>query len=119
FFVATELLRARKQSNLLVGWLAMGVVVSLPLAVFGLELALGWWQGFRSYRHWFLEQGPGWRLPELTLLGSALVLLLRYRLPVLMAPLILLGWKWFTYYMPGGSGDEAWLTLCWGLICFG
>ena len=117
FFVATEMLRARKQSSLLIGWLAVGVVVSLPLAVFGLELELGWWEGFSSYRQWFLGRGRGWLLPELTLFGSALVLLLRYRLPVLMAPMILLGWKWFTYYAPGAWGDEAFLTLCWGLAC--
>lgn len=118
FFVATELLRARKQSSFLIGWLAMGVVVSLPLAVFGLEWELGWWEGFSSYRHWFLGQGRGWLLPELTLFGSALVLLLRYRLPVLTAPLTVLAWKWLTYYAPSSWGGEAVLSLSWGVLCF-
>lgn len=74
------------------GLTAAFVVVLAPMAVYGIQLELGLWPDDETYRAWLTGfDGRGLVLQVVTLLlGSTL--LVRYRLPFLLMPLVVVAW---------------------------
>jgi hypothetical protein len=91
----TEWLLFRKQLAIPAGIVAVLAVVMVPLAVYGAQRALGWWEdgaGASAYRdfHRFIDWR--WLLMELATLAAAALALWRYRLPFLVMPLAVTLW---------------------------
>lgn len=88
----TEWLLHRLRQPVAAGNTAALVVVMTPLAIYGLQLALGWWPEGMVYRDYHLRIDWRWILMELgTLVGGA-VMLWRYRLPFLVMPIAVTLW---------------------------
>ncbi|AGX86299.1 hypothetical protein [Candidatus Symbiobacter mobilis] len=82
------------RSRLLVpaGIMATFVVVLTPLAVYGLQSALGWWAEGKVFREYHTHIDWRWILMELATLVSGVVMLSRYRLPFLVMPIAVTLW---------------------------
>lgn len=71
----------------------MALAVSLtPLAVYGVQHALGWWAGDVPYRDYHQLIDWRWMMMELATLACGVVLLWRYRLPFIMLPVAVTLW---------------------------
>jgi hypothetical protein len=68
------------------------VVALTPLAIFGLQNALGFWDGESHYRDYHRYIDWNWLLMELGSLASGAVLLWRYRLPFMVMPVAVTLW---------------------------
>ena len=74
------------------GITAAFVVVLTPLAVYGLQAALGWWAEGLAYREYHTHIDWRWLLMELATLACGAVMLWRYRLPFLVMPIAITLW---------------------------
>lgn len=73
--------------------IASAFVVSLtPLAVYGLQVALGYWTGGHAYRDYHTLVDWRWMLMELATLAVGLAMLWRYRLPFMVMPVAVTLW---------------------------
>ena len=73
--------------------IASAFVVSLtPLAVYGLQVALGYWAGGHAYRDYHILVDWRWMLMELATLVVGLAMLWRYRLPFMVMPVAVTLW---------------------------
>lgn len=81
-----------QQLSIPAGISATFVVVLTPLAVFGLQSALGWWAGERHYQDYHHYIDWRWMMMELATLATGAVLLWRYRQPFLMMPIAVTLW---------------------------
>lgn len=94
----TEYLLKRLRLPIPAGIVAAFVVVLAPLAMYGLQAALGWWDDGRHYvdsRGYFDLHGcvdKRWLLMELATLAASIAMLWRYRLPFLTLPVALTLW---------------------------
>jgi len=68
------------------------VVALTPLAIYGLQQALGFWDGEHSYRDYHRYIDWNWLLMELGTLASGAVLFWRYRLPFMVMPIAVTLW---------------------------
>lgn len=88
----TEYFRKRSL-HIPAGICATFVVVLVPLAVYGLQQALGFWPDdtmvYRDYHHWIDWR---WLMMELATLAAAAVMLWRYRYPFLVMPVAVTLW---------------------------
>lgn len=119
----TEFFLNRSRLPIPAGITATFVVVLTPLAVYGLQTALGWWaEGivFREY-HTLID----WRrmFMELATLASGAVMLWRYRLPFLVMPIAVTLWYMSMDLIPFlfGDADVTWelqklVSLWFGLL---
>jgi len=74
------------------GIMAAFVVVLTPLAVYGLQVAMGWWSGEHVFREFHTRIDWSWLYLELATLAVAALLLWRYRLPFSVMPLAVALW---------------------------
>ena len=74
------------------GITAAFVVVLTPLAIYGLQVAMGWWSGEHAFREYHTRVDWSWLFLELGTLASAAILLWRYRLPFSVMPLAVTLW---------------------------
>jgi hypothetical protein len=78
----------RKRLPIPAGIMATFVVVLVPLAVYGLQVWLGWWDDKRPYRAYHTHIDWRWIMMESVTLAAGAVMLWRYRLRGLLpAPL--------------------------------
>lgn len=77
----TEYLLRRMGLPVPAGITAAFVVVLTPLAVYGLQVALGFWAAGEFYRDYHIVVDWRWMLMELATLATGAVMLWRYRLP--------------------------------------
>jgi hypothetical protein len=68
------------------------VVALTPLAVYGLQMALGFWPEGRVYRDYHSLVDWRWMTMELATLATGAALLWRYRLPFMLMPVALTLW---------------------------
>ncbi|MCB1772918.1 MAG: DUF2157 domain-containing protein [Gammaproteobacteria bacterium] len=87
----TEVLRVRRLW-IPVGITATFVVVLTPLAIYGLQDALGWWAKGFVYREYHTQIDWRWVLMELATLAVAAIMLWRYRAPFLVMPIAVTLW---------------------------
>jgi len=97
------------------GVMAAVVVALTPLAVYGLQVALGFWAEGRVYRHYHIWIDWRWLLMELATLAAGAVMLWRYRLPFLVMPVAVTLWYMsmdLAPFLAGGEDpDWAWRKL--------
>ena len=74
------------------GIIATFVLALTPLAVYGLQQALGFWADGEAYRDYHRHIDWRWILMELATLAAGAVLLWRYRLPFLVMPVAVTLW---------------------------
>lgn len=99
------------------------VVALTPLAVYGLQAGLGWWNEGHPYRDYHLLIDWRWLFMELATLASGAVLLWRYRLPFMVMPIAVTLWYMSMDLTPFlfGNTDYAWeyrklVSLWFGLL---
>lgn len=120
---ATEHLLYRQRLPIPAGIVAAFVVVLTPLAVYGLQSALGWWAEGRVYRDYHTHIDWRWLLMELATLAVAAAMLWRYRLPFLVMPVAATLWYLSMDLTPFllGDADITWelrkfVSLWFGLL---
>ncbi len=87
-----EFFLRRKHLRIPAGIMGAFAVALTPLAIYGLQLALGYWPGGRVYRdfhHWIDWR---WLLMELATLAVGAMLLWRYRLAFMVMPIAVTLW---------------------------
>lgn len=105
-----DVLLTRKALPIPAGIFAALAVALTPLAVYGLQVALGWWPEGRAYRDYHTYIDWRWVLMELATLGAGAVLLWRFRLPFLVMPVAVTLWYMSMDLTPFlfGRADEQW-----------
>lgn len=106
----TEHLLRRLRLPVPAGITATFVVVLTPLAIYGLQQALGLWPEGRVYREYHTHIDWRWMLMELGTLATGAVLLWRYRMPFLVMPVAVTLWYMSMDLTPFLSGmvDTDW-----------
>lgn len=82
----------RKQLSIPAGIMAAFVVVLTPLAIYGLQVELGYWSGEHEFRAFHTRIDWAWLFMELGTLAVAAVILWRYRMPFSVMPLAVVLW---------------------------
>ena len=114
----------RKRLPIPAGIMATFVVVLVPLAVYGLQVWLGWWDDKRPYRAYHTHIDWRWIMMESVTLAAGAVMLWRYRLPFLVMPVAVTLWYMSMDLAPFLFGAEAgyawdvrkWVSLWFGLL---
>jgi hypothetical protein len=99
------------------------VIALAPLAIYGLQVALGFWAEGRAYRDYHLYIDWRWILMELGTLAVGAIMLARYRLPFLVMPMAVTLWYTSMDLTPFlfGEADTTWelrkfVSLWFGLL---
>jgi hypothetical protein len=93
------------------GITATFVVVLVPLAIYGLQQALGFWpKSIDAYRDYHRIIDWRWMLMELCTLAASAIMLWRFRLPFLMMPIAITLWYMSMDIVPFvfGVEDSKW-----------
>jgi len=106
----TEIFLNRSRLPIPAGITAAFVVVLTPLAVYGLQAALGWWAEGKIFRQYHTHIDWRWMFMELATLASGTVMLRRYRLPFLVMPIAVTLWYMSMDLTPFifGEADATW-----------
>lgn len=108
----TEIFLNRKHLPIPAGITATFVVVLTPLAIYGVQAAMGWWAEGRVYREYHTHIDWRWMFMEFATLASGAVMLWRYRLPFLVMPIAVTLWYMSMDLTPFLFHDE---DLTWEL----
>lgn len=130
-FKAANVFEARRLA-IPAGIMAAFIVVLVPLAVYGLQHALGFWAdgsragAYRDY-HYYIDWR--WILMELATLGAGALMVWRYRYPFLLMPVAVTLWYMSMDLVPflvgvQGNPDDwfsgsAWALRKWISVAFG
>jgi hypothetical protein len=119
----TEYFLNRSRLRIPAGITATFVVVLTPLAVYGLQAALGWWAEGKVFREYHTLIDWRWMFMEFATLASGTVMLWRYRLPFLVMPVAVTLWYMSMDLTPFlfGDADLTWelrkfVSLWFGLL---
>src|SRR5574337_249482 len=119
----TEFFLNRSHLPIPAGIMATFAVVLTPLAVYGLQAALGWWAEGKIYREYHTHIDWRWMFMEFATLASGAVMLWRYRLPFLVMPIAVTLWYMSMDLTPFlfGEADATWelrkfVSLWFGLL---
>jgi hypothetical protein len=106
----TELLLRRRKLAIPAGIAAAFVVALTPLAIYGLQVALGFWFEGHAYRDYHTRIDWRWIPMELGTLAVGAVMLWRYRLPFLVMPVAVTLWYMSMDLTPFlfGDADANW-----------
>lgn len=126
----TEVFLNRKHLPIPAGITATFVVVLTPLAIYGVQAAMGWWAEGRVYREYHTHIDWRWMFMEFATLASGSVMLWRYRLPFLVMPVAVTLWYMSMDLTPFLFHDEdltwelrklvsLWFGLLMVLVAFG
>lgn len=118
----------RKQLAIPAGIMATLAVVMVPLAIFAAQMALGYWEGTKSYRDYHVFIDWRWAMMEFGTLAAGAVLLQRYRFPFMVMPIAVTLWYMSMDLVPFLSGDpydweirkfiSLWFGLAMVLLAF-
>lgn len=119
--VVTEVLVNQKGLTLPAGITATFVVMLTPMAVYGLQLATGWFIDGQSYQSFYRLINWNWLVMELVTIIVAGLLLWRYRLTFLTMPIAFTLWYMSMDLAPLiiGELDDSWAIRQWVSIWFG
>lgn len=92
------------------GICATFVVALTPLAVYGVQSALGWWDEGHVYRDYHTHIDWRWLFMEFATLATGAAMLWRYRLPFLVMPVAVTLWYMSMDLTPFlfGEADSTW-----------
>jgi hypothetical protein len=102
----TEFLLYRKHLPIPAGITATFAVVLTPLAVYGLQVALGMWAEGKVFREFHTLIDWRWLFMEFATLACGAVMLWRYRLPFLVMPVAVTLWYMSMDLTPFLFGDS-------------
>lgn len=88
----TEHFLKRKRLPIPAAMTATFVVILTPLAIYGIQSAMGWWMEGFVYREFHTKIDWRWMIMELGTLATGAVMLWRYRLPFLVMPIAVTLW---------------------------
>ena len=108
----TEYFLGRRHLQIPAGIMATFVVVLTPLAVYGFQVALGWWPEGHVYREYHTLIDWRWIFMELFTLATGTIMLWRYRLPFLVMPVAVTLWYMSMDLTPFLFGEE---DVTWAL----
>jgi hypothetical protein len=110
------------------GIMATLAVVMVPLAIFGAQMALGYWSEAKPFRDYHVFIDWRWLMMELGTLAIGLVLLWRYRFPFMLMPIAVTLWYLSMDLVPFLFGDwsdwevrkfiSLWFGLAMTLLAF-
>ncbi|HKO89284.1 MAG TPA: DUF2157 domain-containing protein, partial [Burkholderiales bacterium] len=116
----------RRKYAIPAGIMAAFAVALVPLAVYGLQAALGYWADDRPYRDYHLYIDWRWILMELATLAVGVAVLWRYRLPFAVMPIAVTLWYMSMDLTPFllGAEDHDWhmrkvVSVCVGIVMIG
>ena len=121
---------ARKQLEIPAGITATLAVVMVPLAIFGAQMALGYWGENKPFRDYHVFIDWRWIMMELGTLAVGAILLWRYRFPFMLMPVAVTLWYMSMDIVPFLFGAERvydleirkfislWLGLAMVLVAF-
>ena len=119
----TEFFLNRSHLSIPAGITAAFVVVLTPLAVYGMQAALGWWAEGKVFRQYHTHIDWRWIFMEFATLASGTIMLWRYRLPFLVMPIAVTLWYMSMDLTPFlfGEADATWelrklVSLWFGLL---
>ena len=119
----TEFFLKKSRLRIPAGITAAFVVALTPLAIYGLQIALGWWADGRVLRNYHTHIDWRWLFMELATLACGAVMLWRYRLPFLVMPIAATLWYMSMDLTPFlfGETDVPWelqkfVSLWFGLL---
>lgn len=122
---ADHLLRVRRQP-IPAGLLAALAVALVPLAVYGLQNALGWWPEGEAARDYHRHIDGRWLMMELATLAAGAAVLWRWRLPFSVMPVAVTLWYLAMDLAPflAGQPDVHWtlrkqVSVLVGLLILG
>jgi hypothetical protein len=97
-------------------------VVMVPLAIFGLQMALGYWDARKPFRDYHVLIDWRWLMMEFGTLAAGAVMLWRYRFPFMMMPIAVTLWYMSMDLVPYFTGNKYdWemrklVSLVFGLV---
>ncbi|MCV6589940.1 MAG: DUF2157 domain-containing protein [Marinobacterium sp.] len=112
----------QRQPGLPAALTAVFILALVPLAIYGFQLAMDWWDAELKYREYHRHIRPLWLWMEFGTLLVAVLLLSRYRYPLLMLPLALTLWYLSMDLADLITGNDAswrersWMTMWFGLV---
>ena len=112
----------QKQLAIPAGIMATLAVVMVPLAIFGTQMALGYWIDTKSYRDYHVFIDWRWIMMEFGTLAIGAALLWRYRFPFMMMPIAVTLWYMSMDLVPFLFGDgfnweiRKFVSLWFGLV---
>lgn len=121
FLALTHWLLEQKRLWIPAGLMATLAVVTVPLAIFSAQMALGYWDASKPFRHYHVFIDGRWIMMEFGTLIAGLVLLWRYRFPFMLMPIAVTLWYMSMDLVPFLFGDwrdweiRKWVSLWFGL----
>jgi hypothetical protein len=119
----TESFLDRHRLPIPAGITACFVVVLTPLAVYGLQSALGLWADGQVFREYHTHIDWRWILMEFATLATGAIMLWRYRLPFMVMPVAVTLWYMSMDLVPilAAAADHSWalrklVSLWFGLL---
>jgi len=119
---------AAKHLEIPAGITATLAVVMVPLAIFGAQMALGYWGEDRPFRDYHVYIDGRWIMMELGTLAIGAILLWRYRFPFMLMPVAVTLWYMSMDLVPFLFGDwrdweirkfiSLWFGLAMVLLAF-
>src|SRR6266705_2086231 len=97
---------ARKQLEIPAGITATLAVVMVPLAIFGAQMALGYWGESKPFRDYHVFIDWRWIMMEFGTLAVGAILLRRYRFPFMLMPVAVTLWYMSMDIVPFLFGAE-------------
>ena len=108
----------RKQLEIPAGIMATLAVVTVPLAIFAAQMALGYWGADKPFRDFHFYIDWRWILMELGTLAVGVVLLWRYRFPFMLMPISVTLWYMSMDLVPFLMGGEDRIYYDWEIRKF-
>lgn len=116
----------RRQLQIPAGIMATLAVVMVPLAIFGAQMALGYWDAGKPFRHYHQYIDGRWLMMEFGTLAVAAILLWRYRFPFMLMPVSVTLWYMSMDLGPllAGSDWQDWeirklISMYFGILFVG
>lgn len=113
---------SRKGHKVPAGICATFVVALTPLAIYGLQKAMGWWPDDTSYREYHIFVEWHWIFMELGTLAVGVILAWRYRYPFMIMPVAVTLWYMsmdVASMLTEGEADwefRAFISMCFGFL---
>lgn len=105
FLALTHWFQERKNLPVPAGIMATLAVVTVPLAIFSAQSALGHWDVNKPYRDYHVFIDARWLMIELGTLAAGTLLLWRYRFPFMLMPVAVTLWYMSMDLVPFLFGD--------------
>jgi hypothetical protein len=121
FLALTHWLMERKGLAIPAGIMATLAVVTVPLAIFSAQMALGYWTADKPYRDYHVYIDWRWIMMELGTLAAGAALLWRYRFPFMLMPIAVTLWYMSMDLAPFLFGEwtdweiRKWISLWFGI----